>query len=140
MDTHAAQPRTELQTPSTTPIEDVNFSDTCLTTSEARLLLEQRTKAFKKEDLTGTMHEQPALQREAAQYCETFARYRTPEATKAIRSALESAGLRPGEIAVMGSLCPSDVEEAKALIPSLSRFTYGEVKKMLMDIEQYKQY
>lgn len=140
MSRYGTGPLTELTTPSTTPIENVNFSDICLTTSEARLLLEQRTKAFKKETLSGAMHEQPALQREAAQYCETFARFRTPEATKAIRSALESAGLRPGEIAVMGSLCPSDVEEAKALVPSLSRFTYGEVKKMIMDIEQYKQY
>ena len=135
-----AEQQGEIRTPSTTPIEDVDFSETCLTTSEARWLLEQRTKAFKKEDPSGAMHEQPALQREAAQYCETFARYRTPEATRAIRSALESAGLRPGEIAIMGSLCPSDVEEAKALIPSLSRFTYGEVKKMIMDIEQYKQF
>ena len=134
MSRYGTRPLTELTTPSTTPIENVNFSDICLTTSEARLLLEQRTKAFKKETLSGAMHEQ------AAQYCETFARFRTPEATKAIRSALESAGLRPGEIAVMGSLCPSDVEEAKALVPSLSRFTYGEVKKMIMDIEQYKQY
>ena len=127
----------ELTAPPSTPIGNVHFTNACLTTSEARVLLEARTKAYKTDMSGGIKHEQPAAQRKAAEYCEEFARYRTPEANKQMRTALESAGLEPGEIAMMGSLCPSNPDEAISLIPSLERFEYSKISKMISDLWQH---
>ena len=122
----------ELNVPISVPIDEVEFSEFCMTTSEALLLLEKRKKA---DDDAG--REQTVLQQSAMRYCETFARYRTTERMQDIRRALESAGLNPGQVAIMASLCPADVDIARAIVPGLQSFQDSDIKKMLTDIQKY---
>jgi len=127
----------ELSSLPSTPITDIEFSKACMTTSEAYLVLQKRTKAFNQPDHYSAGREQPIIQRNALKYCESFAKYRTPESTEAIRRALESAGLNPGQVAMMASLCPGDVDTARSLIPGLKDFSDTEIKKMIVDIEKF---
>lgn len=55
----------------------------------------------------------------AYQYVNTVKQFRDKEVVMQVRQDLEKHGLEPFEMAQIGNLCPQDVQEAKALIPSL---------------------
>ncbi|XP_031631991.1 DNA-directed RNA polymerase II subunit Rpb4-like [Contarinia nasturtii] len=67
-------------------------------------------------------------------YTDLFRKFKNVETMVAVRSLLNQMKLHKFELAVLGNLCPDAPEEAKALIPTLDRFTDEEVQVLLDDI------
>jgi DNA-directed RNA polymerase II subunit RPB4 len=68
-------------------------------------------------------------------YVNTFGLGKNLETTKEIQKLGKRRNLHPFEVASLANLNPTEVEEAKTLIPSLKRFMDDEVQKMLNDLE-----
>ena len=56
-------------------------------------------------------------------YCQRFGQFRDLAKVTAVRDLLSESNLHPFEQAALANLCPSDAEEAIALLP---RWVYGQ--------------
>lgn len=77
------------------------------------------------------------------QYVKRFSRYQNPEALKQVREVLVRNKLSEFEVGAIGNLCPETVEEAKALVPSITkkgRLDEQEIEQMLLDLARIKKF
>jgi DNA-directed RNA polymerase II subunit RPB4 len=77
------------------------------------------------------------------QYVKRFSRYQNPEAVKQVREVLTRNKLHEFEVSVIGNLCPETVEEAKAVVPSITkkgRLDDEKIETMLTDLATIKKF
>lgn len=77
----------------------------------------------------------------ALQYVKRVSRYQNPTAVRQVREKLTRNQLHEFELCVIGNLCPDTVEEAKALVPSLTkhgRMDDDAIEAMLADLARTK--
>eukprot|EP00743_Colponemidia_sp_Colp-15_P007204 GILK01007779.1.p1 GENE.GILK01007779.1~~GILK01007779.1.p1 ORF type:complete len:131 (-),score=31.88 GILK01007779.1:104-496(-) len=107
----------------------------CLMNSEIAIVLEHRQANPGVEDI-----ENPVFDKTLA-YVNRFNRYRNKEAVKQVRELLQKKNLEDFEIAALGNLNPEDAEEAKSLIPSLSRRVEDDsLNAILDDLRNFRKY
>eukprot|EP00249_Psilotum_nudum_P006849 c20106_g1_i1 orf=701-1117(-) len=114
----------------------------CLMNAEVALILERKYEQLQQ------LADDPSSQisqvfEKSLQYVRRFSRYQNPEAVKQVREVLSRNQLAEFEVCVIGNLCPETVEEAKALVPSLStrgRLTDDKIEQMLSDLATIKRF
>ena len=68
-------------------------------------------------------------------YTQCFSKFTNQETISEVRKILTQKKLHKFEIAMMANLCPTSVEEARVLIPSLEgRYDDEELKQLLDDL------
>jgi len=111
-----------------------DFTDaTTLLNSEVAILLEHKKER-------GESAELPIMFAKTLDYAQRFSRHKNKQTVKEIKGALEQRGLAPYDVASLGNLCPESVEEAKALIPSLARFSNDDLQAAINDLASFKRF
>jgi len=112
-----------------------DFTDaTTLLNSEVAILLEHK-KEYGERDA-----ELPIMFQKTLDYSQRFSRHKNKQTVREIKGALEQRGLAPYDVASLGNLCPESVEEAKALIPSLARFSNDDLQAAINDLASFKRF
>lgn len=78
----------------------------------------------------------------AAEYSNRFASNKNKETMEKMRSLLAEAGLSDEEVALVASLAPTTVDEARQLIPSLERaeLTEEDLEQLLQEVATYREF
>lgn len=72
--------------------------------------------------------ELPAVFLKTHIYCQRFSAFKNADTIQSVRSTLSSKGLHDYELTSLANLQPETTEEAKALIPSMERFSGEELQ------------
>mmetsp|Transcript_94 Transcript_94/g.175 ORF Transcript_94/g.175 Transcript_94/m.175 type:complete len:138 (-) Transcript_94:165-578(-) len=107
----------------------------CMMCSEIEILLKHR-----QESMEDSEAEVSPVFLQTLEYVQRFSRFKNRAAVKEIRACLTKRMLVEFEIASLCNLGPEEVEEARALVPSLIRFDDDEVQAILNDLSNYKFY
>jgi len=108
----------------------------CLLNSEVAILLESSTQSEQEEETESN----PTFVK-TFQYVSRFSRFKNKAAVKEVRTLLTKKSLEEFELACLANLCPQSAEEAKALIPSLSKkFSDEELETILTDLRTYSNF
>ena len=76
----------------------------------------------------------------ALAYCFVFSRYKTKEVVEEVRRNLDARGLCEFEMAQLANLCPESSEEAKSLIPSLSRLVDNDLQTIVDELASIRKF
>ncbi|OLL25200.1 DNA-directed RNA polymerase II subunit rpb4 [Neolecta irregularis DAH-3] len=117
-------------------------NSTCLTLSEAKVILEEVLKTRRKDqgrsadgdDMEG-LTLLSSVTKKTKDYLDQFARFKTSETVAACENIIRNPQheLHSFEQAQLGSLCPEESDEAKTLIPSLGAKVTDESLDALLD-------
>eukprot|EP01112_Ceratiomyxa_fruticulosa_P008617 TRINITY_DN2231_c0_g1_i1.p1 TRINITY_DN2231_c0_g1~~TRINITY_DN2231_c0_g1_i1.p1 ORF type:complete len:140 (+),score=16.79 TRINITY_DN2231_c0_g1_i1:226-645(+) len=105
----------------------------CLLNSEVAFLLQHR------KDHEEGVQASPVFSKTQA-YVDRFNRFKNKIALTEVRAILGRNEFEQYEIAALGNLLPESSEEAKALIPSLSRMNDEDLESLLNDLTTYQRY
>ncbi|CAK9219916.1 unnamed protein product [Sphagnum troendelagicum] len=114
----------------------------CLMNAEVALVLQRKYEQLQQ------LSDDPVSQisqvfEKSLQYVKRFSRYQNPEAVKQVREVLTRNKLHEFEVSVIGNLCPETVEEAKAVVPSITkkgRLDDEKIETMLTDLATIKKF
>lgn len=114
----------------------------CLMNAEVALVLQRKYEQLQQ------LADDPSSQisqvfERSLQYVRRFSRYQNPDAVKQVREVLTRNQLHEFEVCVIGNLCPETVEEAKALVPSITkrgRMDEEKIETMLTDLATIKKF
>lgn len=120
-------------------IVDQFFSDQkAMTISEVAIALEQYTR---ERTLRDPSYQPNILVAKTLEYTNTIATNKNADTVRKIRSVLAEAGMTEHELAMVANLQLQTAEEAKKLIPTLEdRFTDDDLNKILMEVENYREF
>ncbi|KAL3129252.1 hypothetical protein CHM_3g4320 [Cryptosporidium hominis] len=108
----------------------------CLNLSELRLLLEDRMRTY-----PSGSDEAHTLIKSAYDYSYKFGKIKNRASVILIREALdETTKLHEFEIASLVNLLPRTPDEAKSLIPSLSRLPNDHIERIIVNLESHRTY
>ncbi|GAV00950.1 hypothetical protein RvY_11730-2 [Ramazzottius varieornatus] len=96
-----------------------------LLNSEVFMLLENRKSQNEAADAEAEL---PAVFLKTHIYCQRFSAFKNADTIQSVRSTLSSKGLHDYELTSLANLQPETTEEAKALIPSMERFSGEELQ------------
>ncbi|KAH7101808.1 HRDC-like protein [Auriculariales sp. MPI-PUGE-AT-0066] len=102
----------------------------CLLISEVQILLEH-----KKDNAPDT-----AVYNKTLDYVRTFSKFSTQENAQQVRMTLQQAGLTQFETAQIANLVPVDVDEAKSVIPSLSKLEDDRLQELLDQVQSLRRF
>ncbi|OQV15686.1 putative DNA-directed RNA polymerase II subunit RPB4 [Hypsibius exemplaris] len=109
-------------------------SDSCkaLFNSEVFLLLDNRKQQNEAAEDEGEL---PQVFLKTHSYTQRFSRFNNMDTIKAVRVSLDHKEVMAYEAACLANLLPETVEEVKALIPSMERYSAEELQDLLDDIK-----
>ncbi|BFG33243.1 DNA-directed RNA polymerase II subunit 4-like [Prunus yedoensis var. nudiflora] len=115
----------------------------CLMNSEVAILLEHRCDQMK--HMSGDSTTQlPQVLEKSLQYVKRFSRFTNQGSVKQVREVLSRYQLAEFELAVIGNLCPENVDEAKSVVPSLKTKGRGHddeaIERLLNDLLMVKKF
>ncbi|KAI5152154.1 DNA-directed RNA polymerase II subunit RPB4 [Enteropsectra breve] len=70
------------------------------------------------------------------EYCERFMKFEDMSAYEDVRKYQEILGFNEEEIAILGSLIPQTVDEAKICVPSVSRFQDDVIESVIEKLQK----
>eukprot|EP01116_Phalansterium_solitarium_P013620 TRINITY_DN3101_c0_g1_i1.p2 TRINITY_DN3101_c0_g1~~TRINITY_DN3101_c0_g1_i1.p2 ORF type:complete len:135 (+),score=19.48 TRINITY_DN3101_c0_g1_i1:56-460(+) len=109
----------------------------CLLNSEVAILLDMSQAAHAEDESPADMSQ---VFLKTLNYVKQFNRYKSKTVAKEVRSLLGRKSLAEFEIASLANLCPETTEEAKALIPTLSKLSDDELEGILNDLKTYSNF
>lgn len=115
----------------------------CLLHSEVQILLEAcQTERQREESTNSSLPPPTPVFLKCHQYVATFGRWQNREIIRELRQGMlqRTAPITEFEMAQMANLCPESVDEARILIPSISRIDDMELQRMIDDIQTSLQY
>lgn len=99
--------------------------------SEAFFLLEQQKNRYK-----NIRSESYQLFKKTLDYTESFGRIKDKSVVEDLRTFLADFGFSEDEIAVVGSLLPQSVEDAKIYVPSIARLGDENILSVIQKIQR----
>ena len=114
----------------------------CLMNAEVAIVLQRKYEQLQQ------LADDPSAQisqvfEKSLQYVKRVSRYSNPDAVKQVREVLTRNQLHEFELCVIGNLCPDTMEEAKALVPSITkrgRMDDDSIETMLTDLATIKKF
>lgn len=100
--------------------------------AEARYLLESQKERFR----TDFRSNASKVFRSTLGYLDGFCRIKDKAVVEDLRTSLSGLGLSEAEIALVGSLFPQSVEEAKSLVPSLESKSDDVIGQAIDKVQQ----
>ncbi|KAH6563861.1 hypothetical protein BASA50_008728 [Batrachochytrium salamandrivorans] len=104
----------------------------CLLISEVRVLLEVAKDRKRKESGEGSISE---IMQKTIDYCQQFSRFTNKQTVKEIRNLFPDDHFHQFEMAQLANLCCETSEEAKVLIPCLTKKHDDELQNLLNDLQ-----
>eukprot|EP00041_Stephanoeca_diplocostata_P005667 m.66211 g.66211 ORF g.66211 m.66211 type:complete len:143 (+) comp15931_c0_seq1:279-707(+) len=110
--------------------------------SEVQSLLEQRKAIEDKANAeSGDTDSTSETFQKTLHYCEKFGQFNNREKVAEVRQLLSETSLHKFEQAALANLCPSDVDEAKAVIPSLqSSIDETDLEDLIESIQAFREF
>ncbi|KAI9203880.1 HRDC-like protein [Polychytrium aggregatum] len=111
----------------------------CVLISEVRVLLEG-AKQKKLENFGTESAAVSDIMQKTLDYCSRFSKFTSKQTVKEIRGLIPIPPYHEFEAAQLANLCCETVEEAKALIPTLSQHDDDEVQRILEEMHNLKKF
>ncbi|KAG0588127.1 hypothetical protein M758_2G148700 [Ceratodon purpureus] len=114
----------------------------CLMNAEVAIVLQRKYEQLQQlaDDPSGQISQ---VFEKSLHYVKRVSRYSNPDAVKQVREVLTRNELHEFELCVIGNLCPDTVEEAKALVPSITkhgRMNDDSIETMLTHLATIKKF
>jgi len=115
----------------------------CLMNAEVQQVLQRKYEQLQQlADADPAAHVSQVFEK-SLQYVKRVSRYQNPDAVRQVREVLARNNVHEFELCVIGNLCPETLEEAKALVPSLTkrgRMDDDTIEEMLTHLAKIKKF